>query len=71
METMKFTTNIKCNGCIMKVTPSLNNIKGIVKWEVDLNDPMKMLTVESTDASANEVIQALEKSGYKAEFIAG
>ena len=31
METLKFTTNINCGGCIAKVTPFLDNKEGIEK----------------------------------------
>ena len=66
MET-KFKTNIKCDGCIAKVTPSLNEAVGQNNWKVDLANPSKILTVETDDK--NKIIKALEKVGYKAEPI--
>jgi copper chaperone len=66
METNKYKTNVKCTGCVATVTPFLNAAVGENKWEVDLTDPSRVLTVKS-DTDTNVVIGALEKAGYKAE----
>lgn len=69
MKTLKFKTNINCGGCIANVTPSLNKIEGIGKWEVNINDPQKILTVETTNLSEGEIVEIVKKAGYKAEAI--
>ena len=70
METLKFKTNIKCGGCITTVTPALNTLAGLAKWEVDTTNPEKILTVESNGAlAANDVISVLRAKGYDAEKI--
>lgn len=66
MEKLKFKTNINCNGCIANVTPSLNQVQGILKWEVDITNPQKILTVE-TDLPGEEIVRIVNKAGYKAE----
>ena len=66
METIKFKTTIKCSGCVAKVTPFLNEALGEDNWEVDYNNPSKILTVVG-EADKNKVISVVEKSGYKAE----
>lgn len=67
METLKFKTNIKCGGCIATVTPFLNDIPEITKWEVDTDNPEKILTVEASDElNADTVVNTLEKAGYVA-----
>lgn len=68
MEPIKFKTNIKCSGCVEKVTPFLNEAVGEDKWEVDYNNPAKLLTVEGESDKA-KVIEALKKAGYKAEAV--
>ncbi|WP_276374233.1 cation transporter [Chryseolinea sp. H1M3-3] len=68
METTKFKTNIKCSGCVAKVTPFLNEALGDDNWEVDYNNPSKVLTVVGED-DKSKVIQAVEKAGYKAEAL--
>ena len=68
METKKYKTNIKCRGCVDTVTPYLNQAAGEGKWQVDLNDPSRVLTVTG-EAEKDAVLHALEKAGYKAEKI--
>jgi copper chaperone len=67
METLKFKTNINCGGCIAAVTPSLNSLKGLQKWEVDTTNADKLLTVQAGDGlSAEQIITALNDKGYTA-----
>lgn len=70
METVKFKTTIKCSGCVATVTPGLNEAVGVNNWEVDLQSPEKILTVNTTDKEKEkEVIQKLQEVGYKAEKV--
>lgn len=70
METLKFKTNIKCGGCIAAVTPHLNKLSTIEKWEVDTQNPDKILTVEGKQGiDTDQIIDTLEAAGYKAEKI--
>lgn len=70
METLKFKTTINCGGCVATVTPHLNQIKGIGKWNVDTSNPMKVLTVEASELVPEVIIEKLKEAGYKAELIA-
>ena len=70
METLKFKTNVNCGGCVATVTPHLNQIKGIGKWNVDTSNPMKILTVEDSEFLPDVIIETLKVAGYKAELIA-
>ncbi len=67
MKTLKFKTNIKCTGCVAKVTPFLNDEKGIEKWDVDIFNPEKILSVETDGINPDKIIEAIEKAGFKAE----
>lgn len=69
MSTLKFKTNVSCGGCIAKVTPHLNEVKGITKWSVDTMNPSKVLTVENDGTNPDEVIAAIKKAGYVADLI--
>jgi copper chaperone len=69
MTTLKFKTSINCGGCIAKVTPVLNQIKGIEKWEVDTNNPQKILSVETGDDNLEEIVASLKNIGYRAELL--
>ena len=69
METLRFASNIKCDGCISKVKPHLNATVGEDNWEVDLTTPNKVLTVVG-NATEAQVREAVQKAGYKIEKIA-
>jgi copper chaperone len=69
MNTLKFKTNVKCGGCIATVTPHLNQVKGIISWNVDTTDPMKIMTIETEAISAEEITSVMKTAGYQAELI--
>lgn len=66
-ETMKFKTNINCSGCVAQVSPALNSADGICNWEVDINNPQKVLTVYSEGITEEEVIANVKKAGFNIE----
>lgn len=65
MNTLQFKTTINCNNCVRTVTNFLNDVKGIEKWEVDTNNPEKILTVEGEDVTVEEVVAAVEEAGFE------
>ena len=65
----QFKTNIKCGGCITAVTPFLNEAAGEGNWQVDTQNPDKILTVPTDKATPEAVKAALQKAGYKAEVM--
>jgi copper chaperone len=67
--TLRFKTNIKCNGCIFQVSPYLNEADGISKWEVETAHQDKILTVHSDGVSEGEIIKMVRESGFNAESI--
>lgn len=70
METIKFKTTIKCSGCIAKATPFLDEMVGKDNWEVDIQNPDKVLTVvKDTDFNEEDVINAVQKAGFKVEKV--
>ena len=69
MKKMLFKTNINCNGCIKSVTPYLNELDMIESWQVDIENPNKILKVESENDDQHEVIEAVTKAGFKIEPI--
>jgi copper chaperone len=68
MDTMKFKTDIKCSGCVAKVTPFLNEAVGVDHWQVDTSNPSKVLAITNNTSEA-EVKAAVAKAGFKAERI--
>ncbi len=63
----KFKTNINCSGCVAKVTPFLNEAKGVKSWNVDTNNPNKILTVETDKLSETDIKDLITKAGFKIE----
>ena len=52
------------------LTPYLNANNEIKHWEVDLQDPAKVLTVETENLNEEMIREIVKKAGYKAEIIA-
>jgi copper chaperone CopZ len=67
MKTIEVKTNINCGSCVAKVTPVLNDTVGKDNWKVDTQNPRKILTVTAENIDEKEVINAVEKAGFKAE----
>ncbi|OSZ78021.1 heavy metal transport/detoxification protein [Chitinophagaceae bacterium IBVUCB1] len=68
METVKFKTNIKCMGCVAKVSAGMNELVGENNWEVDVTSTEKTLTVIKQDGITKEdVVAAVNAAGFKAE----
>lgn len=68
MKVYKFKTNINCSGCVAGVTPFLNRVENI-RWEVDTNNPDKILTIETDTASEDEIMRVVKKAGFDIEEV--
>lgn len=64
-----FKTNINCSGCVANITPHLNANSEIKHWEVDTQNPNKILTVETDSLSDEKIKEIVTKAGYKAEVV--
>lgn len=73
MTTLKFKSNIKCSGCLAKVTPLLDAETSIDKWEVDIFTPAKILTINTEESDVEKITKLVEdtvgKAGFKIEEI--
>jgi copper chaperone len=69
MKQYQFKTNINCSGCVAKVTPVLDQQEEIKKWNVDTNNPDKVLTVTTEHLGEEEVKDIVQKAGFKAESL--
>lgn len=65
--THRFKTNINCSGCIAAVKPHLDAAAGITHWQVDTDNPDKILTVEVKDTTAEQVAEVVRRAGFQAE----
>jgi copper chaperone len=69
MKTVKFKTNINCGSCIKSVTPFLNELDNLDEWNVDTENPEKILEVELDDENEATVIEAVKKAGFDIERV--
>ncbi|MFY9465148.1 MAG: cation transporter [Sediminibacterium sp.] len=68
-KTFTFKTNIKCSGCVAKVSPALDNEPGISSWNVNTSVADKTLTVISDGATEAAIIKTVKASGFNIEPI--
>lgn len=64
---LKFKTNINCSGCVANVQSLMDTEVGIGNWHVDTNNKEKILTVTATNINEEQIIQTIQKAGYKIE----
>jgi hypothetical protein len=67
MEVLVFKTNLRFKKHISAVTPHINNLQGVTRWNVDLDDKDKILRIESRDLSPRSVESTLQQAGYFCE----
>lgn len=68
MKHLSFNTNINCGGCIAGVKPVLDNLKGVIKWSVDTDDPSKILSLDTDDSlEAADIRAAVQSRGFEIE----
>lgn len=71
MSTYHFKTNLKCDGCVDAIRPALEALKqsgDIDRWEVAMQNPEKILVVETQRLTPDKVKHLLREKGYEAEF---
>jgi hypothetical protein len=68
MKTLIFKTNINCGNCVAKITPFFNQNTAIQTWQVDTQNPDKILTVEG-QITENQVIELITKAGFQIKEI--
>ncbi|WP_345232892.1 heavy-metal-associated domain-containing protein [Olivibacter ginsenosidimutans] len=63
----QFKTNINCGGCIASVKLHLDKAAGVSEWKVDTDNKDKVLTVKADGITEQEVIDTVQKAGFKIE----
>ncbi|MFT5833158.1 MAG: copper chaperone [Cognaticolwellia sp.] len=69
MGTLKFKTTINCGNCVRTVTPFLNELEGIKSWNVDTENPNKILSVETDSLEAEIIVDTVEDLGFEVKLI--
>lgn len=64
MEALTFKTNINCGSCIRSVTGFIEEVPGLKEWQVDTENPDKILTVKGDNLAIEHIINAVEDAGF-------
>ncbi len=67
MEILVFKTDVRNRRRVHALAPYLENIKGIIKWNVDLQDIDKILRVESADIPSGAIEKIVRQAGHFCE----
>ena len=70
MQILVFKTNLSDRRLVNAVEPHLENVEGILKWNVDLQDCDYVLRVISNSAGAGEITDLLLNNGHYCEELA-
>lgn len=71
MKVLKFSTNLKCEGCVAAAKPFLDRAKSIESWQIDLESKEKMLEVSGEAPDASEIISLMADAGYEVKEKSG
>jgi hypothetical protein len=67
MEILVFKTNLRFKKSVNQVRPQLNELKGVIQWNIDFHDKDKILRIVSNDLSPRLVENTLKSAGYVCE----
>jgi hypothetical protein len=67
MEVLVFKTNLRYKKNVREVMPHLNEIKGIIRWNIDFHDKDKILRIVSRNLSPRQIEYTLNHAGYVCE----
>jgi hypothetical protein len=67
MEILVFKTNLRYRKNILHAGDFLNQLQGIIRWNVDLHDKDKVLRIEAKDLNPRIVESTLSNAGYSCE----
>ena len=67
MEILVFKTDVRNRKSVHALAPHLENIEGIIKWNVDLHDVDNVLRIEAASIPAKLIETKLQQAGYYCE----
>jgi hypothetical protein len=67
MDILIFKTNLNHPEHIHRVQPVIQNMPGIQRWNVDMQDCDNVLRIEAIELSARTVEAVLQNAGYYCE----
>ncbi len=67
MKILVFKTNLDNPELVNRVTPVIQTMPGIQKWNVDIQDCDNVLRIEAIELSPRSVETVLQNAGYYCE----
>lgn len=64
---LSFKTNLQCGGCVSKVQAELDQAVGVDQWNVDTENPDKILTIKDNNIAAEEIEKIIKSKGFTIE----
>jgi copper chaperone CopZ len=68
MEAITLSTDLHCNSCVSKVKPILSDDPSIQHFNIDLDHPEKLVTIQGNSLKTEELISKFEHAGYHAQL---
>ncbi|QMU30871.1 heavy-metal-associated domain-containing protein [Adhaeribacter radiodurans] len=69
MEILKFKTNVTSQDEVNKVTPLLDKLDGISKWQISTDSEENILSISGDNVNPQQVENALTEAGFTGEFL--
>ncbi len=67
MKVSVFKTNIQFKKQVQQLTPLLNSVSDINRWNIDLHDRDKVLRIEADRHLFAEITKLIKQAGYHCE----
>ena len=68
MDAITFKTDLHCSSCVSKVTPILEDDSSIKEFNINLDHPQKLITIQGNIINSGKLISKIEDAGYHAEI---
>lgn len=69
MKEVKYKTNINCGNCVKAVKGFLAEVEGISNWQVDTENPDKILVVQGETFDIKAIQEAVQDAGFDIELL--
>ena len=69
MKLLKFKTNIKTEEQKAQVTPLLDQLEGLSKWDIDPDSAENVLSVSGENLNPQKIENAVQEAGFEAVIL--
>ena len=68
MEAITLSTDLHCDSCVSVVNPILQDDPSIKEYNINLDHPGKLITIQGNGLKTENLISKLEDAGYQAQL---